>query len=116
IAGLDARHGAHEDVAGTSHLRPLLAVLAGGSMDARRESQNPAGREETRLGVFMAIDQVLASLLRVPVFSGLKPLQITEIARRAQRCAFGSGEAIVAAGEPGEAAYLVLSGDVGIKT
>lgn len=85
-------------------------------MDARRESQNPAGREETRLGVFMAIDQVLASLLRVPVFSGLKPLQITEIARRAQRCAFGSGEAIVAAGEPGEAAYLVLSGDVGIKT
>jgi CRP-like cAMP-binding protein len=64
----------------------------------------------------MAIDQVLASLLRVPVFSGLKPLQITEIGRRAQRCAFGRGEIIIAAGEPGEAAYLVLSGEAGIKT
>ncbi|MFZ1104684.1 MAG: cyclic nucleotide-binding domain-containing protein [Hyphomicrobiaceae bacterium] len=64
----------------------------------------------------MAIDQVLASLLRVPVFSGLKPLQITEIGRRAQRCAFGRGEAIIEAGEPGDAAYLVLSGEAGLKT
>jgi CRP/FNR family cyclic AMP-dependent transcriptional regulator len=64
----------------------------------------------------MAIDQVLASLLRVPVFSGLKPLQITEIGRRAQRCAFGHGETIIEAGEPGDAAYLVLSGEAGLKT
>lgn len=64
----------------------------------------------------MAIDQVLASLLRIPVFSGLKPRQITEIGRRAQRCAFGRGEAIIEAGEPGYAAYLVLSGQAGLKT
>jgi CRP/FNR family cyclic AMP-dependent transcriptional regulator len=64
----------------------------------------------------MAIDQVLASLLRVPVFSGLKPLQITEIGRRAQRCAFGRGETLIEAGSPGDAAYLVLSGEAGLKT
>ena len=64
----------------------------------------------------MAIDQVLASLLRVPVFSGLKPLQITEIGRRAQRCAFGRGETIIEVGEPGDAAYLVLSGEAALKT
>src|SRR5262245_15454538 len=64
----------------------------------------------------MAIDQVLASLLRIPVFSGLRPLQITEIGRRAQRRAFGRGETIIEAGELGDAAYLVLSGDAGIKT
>jgi CRP-like cAMP-binding protein len=64
----------------------------------------------------MAIDQVLASLLRVPVFSGLKASQITEIGRRAPRCAFGRGETIIAAGEPGDAAYLVLSGEAGLKT
>jgi CRP/FNR family transcriptional regulator, cyclic AMP receptor protein len=64
----------------------------------------------------MAIDQVLASLLRVPVFSGLRPLQITEIGRRAQRCAFGRGETIIEAGEPGDAAYLLLSGEAGLKT
>jgi CRP-like cAMP-binding protein len=64
----------------------------------------------------MAIDQVLASLLRVPVFRGLTPLQVTEIGRRAQRCAFGRGETIIEAGEPGDAAYLVLSGEAGLKT
>jgi putative ABC transport system ATP-binding protein len=64
----------------------------------------------------MAIDQVLASLLRVPVFSGLKASQVTEIGRRAQRCAFGCGETIIAAGEPGDAAYLVLSGEAGLRT
>jgi CRP-like cAMP-binding protein len=64
----------------------------------------------------MAIDQVLASLLRVPVFSSLTPLQITEIGRRAQRCAFGRGETIIEAGEPGDAAYLVLSTGAGLKT
>lgn len=64
----------------------------------------------------MAIDQVLASLLRVPVFSGLRPLQITEIGRRAQRRAFGRGETIIEAGERGDAAYLVLSGEAGLKT
>lgn len=63
----------------------------------------------------MAIDQVLASLLRVPVFSGLTPLQITEIGRRAQRCAFGRGETIIEAGEPGDAAYLVLTGEAALK-
>jgi CRP-like cAMP-binding protein len=64
----------------------------------------------------MAIDQVLASLLRVPVLSGLRPLQITEIGRRAQRCAFGGGEVIIEAGAPGDAAYLVLSGEAGLRT
>jgi CRP-like cAMP-binding protein len=64
----------------------------------------------------MAIDQVLASLLRVPVFSGLSPLQITEIGRRAQRCAFGRGEIIIEAGEPGDAAYLVLTDGAGLRT
>jgi CRP/FNR family cyclic AMP-dependent transcriptional regulator len=64
----------------------------------------------------MAIDQVIASLLRIPVFSGLKPLQITEIGRRAQRCAFARGEIIIEAGAAGDAAYLVLSGDARLKT
>jgi CRP/FNR family transcriptional regulator, cyclic AMP receptor protein len=63
----------------------------------------------------MAIDQVLASLLRVPVFSGLAPPQVTEVGRRAQRCAFGRGEIIIEAGEHGDAAYLVLSGDAALK-
>jgi CRP-like cAMP-binding protein len=86
-------------------------------MDANDESLKPwSSRGDTAGGFPMAIDQVLASLLRVPVFSGLKPLQITEMGRRAQRCAFGRGETIIEAGKAGEAAYLVLSGDAALKT
>jgi CRP-like cAMP-binding protein len=64
----------------------------------------------------MAIDQVVvASLLRVPVFSELKPLQIAEIGRGAQRCTFGRGEVIVRAGTPGNTAFLILSGEAGCR-
>jgi CRP-like cAMP-binding protein len=63
----------------------------------------------------MAIDLVLASLSRVPLFAGLKPEQITEIGRRAERCAFRRGEVIARAGEPGSSAFLILGGEAGCR-
>jgi CRP/FNR family transcriptional regulator, cyclic AMP receptor protein len=59
----------------------------------------------------MAIDKVVAPLLRVPLFAGLRPLQITEIARQAERIAFRGGGVITEAGRPGDGAYLIVSGD-----
>ncbi len=59
----------------------------------------------------MAIDKVIAPLLRVPLFSGLKPLQLTEIARQAERIAFRRGSTITKAGAAGDGAYLIVSGD-----
>ena len=58
----------------------------------------------------MAIDRLVAPLLRVPLFAGLKPLQITELARRAERVKFRCGDTIARAGAPGDGAYLVVSG------
>ena len=58
----------------------------------------------------MAIDQLVASLLRVELFQGLKPLQITEISRLAERIVFRPGDKIIMAGQPGDAAYLIVSG------
>jgi CRP-like cAMP-binding protein len=58
----------------------------------------------------MAIDRLVAPLLRVPLFAGLKPLQITEIARQAERVKFQRGDAITRAGEPGDGAYLIVRG------
>jgi CRP-like cAMP-binding protein len=63
----------------------------------------------------MAIDQVVAALLRVPLFAELKPLQITEIVRGAQRCTFGRGEVITRAGMPGDGAFLILSGEAACR-
>jgi CRP/FNR family cyclic AMP-dependent transcriptional regulator len=58
----------------------------------------------------MAIDRLVAPLLRVPLFAGLKPLQLTELARQAERVKFQCGDVITKAGEPGDGAYLIVSG------
>jgi CRP-like cAMP-binding protein len=58
----------------------------------------------------MAIDLVLESLRRVPLFACLTSEQIAEIGRGARRCAFGPGEIIAEAGESADGAYLLLSG------
>jgi CRP/FNR family transcriptional regulator, cyclic AMP receptor protein len=59
----------------------------------------------------MAISRVIAPLLRVPLFAGLKPLQLTEIARQAERIAFRRGGLITEAGKAGDGAYLLVAGD-----
>jgi CRP-like cAMP-binding protein len=58
----------------------------------------------------MAMDNLVTPLLRLPLFAGLKPLQLTEIARRAERVSFWPGDAITKAGQPGDGAYLLVSG------
>jgi CRP-like cAMP-binding protein len=58
----------------------------------------------------MAIDALVAPLLRIALFQGLRPLQITEIARRAERIVFQPGQTIVAVDETAEAAYVIVSG------
>ena len=59
----------------------------------------------------MAIDALVAPLLRVELFQGLKPLQITEIARQAERIVFKPGDRITTAGQEAGAAYLIVSGE-----
>ena len=59
----------------------------------------------------MAVDKVITPMLRVPIFCGLKPLQLTEIARQAERMAFRAGSTITEAGSLGDGAYLIVSGD-----
>lgn len=58
----------------------------------------------------MPMDRLVAPLLRVPLFVGLRPLQITELARQAERVKFRRGDIITEAGKPGEAAFLIVSG------
>lgn len=59
----------------------------------------------------MAIDALVLPLLNVPLFQGLKPLQLTEIARRADRIVYKPGDVIVTAHAEPDAAVLVVSGE-----
>ena len=59
----------------------------------------------------MTIDALVAPLLQQRIFHGLKPIQITEIVRHAERVIIKAGQAIVKEGEPGAAAILIVSGE-----
>jgi CRP-like cAMP-binding protein len=58
----------------------------------------------------MSADALAAPLLRVALFQGLKPLQLTEIARRAERIVFKDGDIITTEGTAGDAAMLIVTG------
>jgi CRP-like cAMP-binding protein len=59
----------------------------------------------------MAIDALVAPLLKIALFQGLRPLQITEIARRAERIVFKPGQVIMEADRAGDAAFVIVSGN-----
>lgn len=50
-------------------------------------------------------------MLKLEIFQGLKPLQITEIARRAYRVVYKPGDTIMREDEEGDAAVIIVSGD-----
>ena len=56
------------------------------------------------------MDNLIAPLLRLPIFAELKPLQLTGIVHRAERQKFWPGDIITKAGEPADGAYLIVSG------
>lgn len=70
-----------------------------------------AGDVQSEDEAVMAIDQLVRPLLGVELFQGLKPLQITEIARRADRIVFRPGDVIVAEDTTGDAAILIVAGE-----
>jgi len=61
------------------------------------------------------VDALLLHFLNVEIFRGLKPLQITEIARRAERVVFRPGQALIEHGRTGNAALLIVS-DGAVRT
>lgn len=59
----------------------------------------------------MVMNAFVKPLLAVELFQGLRPLQITEIARRADRIVYKAGDVIVHRDAPGDAAVLLVAGD-----
>lgn len=59
----------------------------------------------------MAIDKFVQPLLKLDIFQGLKPLQITEIARRAFRIIYKPGEYIIKENDESDAAVVIVNGE-----
>lgn len=59
----------------------------------------------------MAMDALVKPLLLLPLFQGLRPLQLTEIVRRAGRVIYRPGDIIIEEDQAGDAAIIIVSGD-----
>ncbi|MEO1283211.1 MAG: cyclic nucleotide-binding domain-containing protein, partial [Pseudomonadota bacterium] len=59
----------------------------------------------------MAINSLVQPLRNIAIFQGLRPLQITEIARRSERIVYRPGQSIIQEDDIGDAAVLVVTGD-----
>lgn len=59
----------------------------------------------------MALDALVKPFLRLSLFQGLSPLQLTEIVRRADRVIFKAGQTIIEEDQPGDCAIVIVSGD-----
>ena len=59
----------------------------------------------------MAMDALVKPFLRLPLFQGLKPLQLTEIVRRADRIVYRAGDLIIEEDKLGDAAIVIVSGE-----
>lgn len=59
----------------------------------------------------MAIDALVKPFLRLPLFQGLKPLQLTEIVRRADRVVYQPGDTLIEEDKTGDSAIVIVSGE-----
>jgi CRP-like cAMP-binding protein len=58
----------------------------------------------------MAIDALVKPFLSLPLFRDLNPLQISEIARRAERIIYRTGDSVTTEDQPADAAIIIVSG------
>lgn len=58
----------------------------------------------------MVVDALAAPLLRVELFQGLKPVQLTALSRAAERMVYRAGDIITQAGDDADSAVLIVSG------
>jgi CRP-like cAMP-binding protein len=58
----------------------------------------------------MAIDALVRPLLSLPIFRGLKPIQLTEIVRRAERLIYAPAHVIITENQVSDAAIVIVSG------
>jgi len=61
-------------------------------------------------GFRMALETNAELLGRVPIFEGLSQAQLAAIANKGKKSYFAEGRVIIAAGEKGDAAYMILTG------
>ena len=64
----------------------------------------------------MSVRADVETIRNIPIFSECEPAHLQLLAFSAVRESFAPGKTLVAQGQPGTAAYLILSGQVDVST
>ncbi len=64
----------------------------------------------------MLLKDEVQMLRQVPLFAGVDPGKLKLLAFTSQRVSFGEGDVLFHQGDPGDAAYVILSGNADILT
>jgi CRP-like cAMP-binding protein len=62
----------------------------------------------------MSLNQEVDALRRVPLFQPIEPRRLKLLAFTSERLRFNPGQDIVIQGDPGDAAYIILSGEADV--
>lgn len=62
----------------------------------------------------MQLDMLVMPLLRAPLFMDMTTAQLKTLALGAERVSFRAGEALITEGEAGDAAFLIVNGEVSV--
>ena len=62
----------------------------------------------------MSLNQEVDALRRVPLFQPIEPRRLKLLAFTSERLVFNPGQDIVSQGDPGDAAYIILSGQADV--
>ena len=62
----------------------------------------------------MSLNQEVDALRRVPLFQPIEPRRLKLVAFTSERLRFNPGQDIVVQGEPGDAVYIILSGQADV--
>ncbi len=62
----------------------------------------------------MSLNQEVDALRRVPLFQPIEPRRLKLLAFTSERLQFNPGQDIVTQGDPGDAAYIILSGEADV--
>lgn len=62
----------------------------------------------------MSLNQEVDALRRVPLFQPIEPRRLKLLAFTSERLKFNPGQDIVTQGDPGDAAYIILSGEADV--
>lgn len=62
----------------------------------------------------MSLNQEVDALRRVPLFQPIEPRRLKLLAFTSERLQFNPGQDVVTQGDPGDAAYIILSGEADV--